>query len=288
MIVNCPRRIHSSKVFLAYYSGHNYSLISSMRALGISVFYTAWLTGLAVSLPLRYSSHNILPAGRDLLGLLGDVESGYTTAGPTDTLGSSVETTGIDILTALGKISSSTTSPLAFVTINSGIQSISTNEKGESATTTLKASASKSSSSVPALATHATVPYNIGDTSEAPTTPPGELTEWKVIGIAVITITFIATVVLLVSFFDSWWGFVRAAMCGKSRKGNMSTRGLAGETLVPDWEKRSWEFRLANEDGHRYPTMTSLESIVKEKEEVDEPGWGEHDIKSPEMAYGGI
>ena len=156
------------------------------------------------------------------------------------------------------------------------------------ATTTIKASTSKSSS-VPALATHETVPYNTADTTEAPSTPPGELTEWKVIGIAVITITFIATVVLLVSFFDSWWGFVRAAVCGKSRKGDMSTRGLAGETLVPDWEKRSWEFRLASEDGHRYPTMSSLGSVVQEKEGVlDEPGWGEHDIKSPEMAYGGI
>ncbi|KJA28400.1 hypothetical protein HYPSUDRAFT_33771 [Hypholoma sublateritium FD-334 SS-4] len=77
-------------------------------------------------------------------------------------------------------------------------------------------------------------------------------------------------------------------MCGKSRNGNTSSRGLAGETLVPDWEKRSWEFRLANEDGHRYPTIASLESIVKEKEGADEPGWSEHDIKSPEMAYGGI
>ncbi len=261
-----------------------------MRAPGISVFYTAWLAGLAISLPLRYTSgtHNI-PAGRDLLGLLGDVEDGYTTAGPVSTPRTSLDTTSVDILTALGGTLDSATSTLTSAAIDSRTQSPSATEKSVSATTTLKASISKSSSSVPALATHETVPYNTADTTEAPSTPPGELTEWKVIGIAVITITFIATVVLLVSFFDSWWGFVRAVVCGKSRKGNMSTRGLAGETLVPDWEKRSWEFRLANEDGHRYPTMSSSGSVVKEKEGVlDEPGWGEHDIKSPETAYGGI
>ena len=260
-----------------------------MRAPGISVFYTAWLTGLAISLPLRYTSgtHNI-PVGRDLLGLLGDVEDGYTTAGPSSTPTLSLDTTRIDILTELGKTSGSATSTLTSATIDTRTQSLSVTEKSVSATTTIKASTSKSSS-VPALATHETVPYNTADTTEAPSTPPGELTEWKVIGIAVITITFIATVVLLVSFFDSWWGFVRAAVCGKSRKGDMSTRGLVGETLVPDWEKRSWEFRLASEDGHRYPTMSSLGSVVQEKEGVlDEPGWGEHDIKSPEMAYGGI
>lgn len=102
-----------------------------------------------------------------------------------------------------------------------------------------------------------------------------------------ITITFIATVGLAVAFFDSWWGFVRDSVCGKRRKAG---ERIGGETLIPDWEKRSWEFRLGNEDGHRYPTIDSLESMVREKERVkavwvrgDSP-----DVKSPEMAYGGI
>lgn len=63
----------------------------------------------------------------------------------------------------------------------------------------------------------------------------------------------------------------------------------AGEELIPDWEKRSWEFRLASEDGHRYPTMSSLESIAKEKDKE------RHEVKpdaglwltTPEQAYGG-
>jgi len=37
--------------------------------------------------------------------------------------------------------------------------------------------------------------------------------------------------------------------------------------MVPDWEKRDWEFKLANEDGHRYPTMSSLGDIAKDREE---------------------
>lgn len=140
----------------------------------------------------------------------------------------------------------------------------------------------------PTLATVPSASYGIiEDEQEAPATPPGELTEWKVIGIAVTTITFFATIVLSVVFFDSWWGFLRAAICGakRAREGE--------ETLVPDWSQRSWEFKLASEDGHRYPTMASLESIVKEKEHArwkDEENAGSraYEIKSPELAYGGI
>lgn len=65
-----------------------------------------------------------------------------------------------------------------------------------------------------------------------------------------------------------------------------------GEELVPDWEKRSWEFRLASEDGHRYPTMSSLESIAKEKDKdkgfcdvKPEAGLG---LTAPELAYDGV
>ncbi|KAF9055855.1 hypothetical protein BJ165DRAFT_1521824 [Panaeolus papilionaceus] len=89
-------------------------------------------------------------------------------------------------------------------------------------------------------------------------TPPAELTEWKVIGVAVISVTLIAIIILSVTFFDSWWGFLRAVVLGKNKGGN--------ETLLPDPEQRSWEFKLASEDGHRYPTMESLESIAKEKD----------------------
>ena len=104
-----------------------------------------------------------------------------------------------------------------------------------------------------------TTSIQIGYVADAPATPPGEATEWKVIGIAVITITFITTVVLAITFFDSWWGFLRAIFFGDKRNGG-------DENLVPDWDRQSWEYNLSKEDGHRYPTMASLESIVKTPE----------------------
>ncbi|KAF8168228.1 hypothetical protein B0H34DRAFT_792859 [Crassisporium funariophilum] len=99
-----------------------------------------------------------------------------------------------------------------------------------------------------------TVSVANGYAAASPITPPSEITEWKVIGIAVISVTLIASIILAVTFFDSWWGFLRAAILGQRRHGG-------NEDLVPDWEKRSWELRVANEDGHRYPTLASLESI---------------------------
>ncbi|PPQ63829.1 hypothetical protein CVT24_009780 [Panaeolus cyanescens] len=88
-------------------------------------------------------------------------------------------------------------------------------------------------------------------------TPPAELTEWKVIGVAVISVTLVAIIILAVTFFDSWWGFLSAVFTTKRDGGN--------ETLLPDPDQRDWEFKLANEDGHRYPTMESLDSIAREK-----------------------
>jgi len=143
------------------------------------------------------------------------------------------------------------------------------------------------------------LPEETGDVRDASTTPPDELKQWKVIGIAVITITFIAIVVLAVTFFDSWWTFLRAAICGKRRGGKKKefVYPFGGEMMVPDWDKRSWEFKLASEDGHRYPTMTSLESIVKEKgrertqarfDARKEVGFVEPRLMSPQMAYSGF
>ena len=99
----------------------------------------------------------------------------------------------------------------------------------------------------------------IGYVADAPVTPPGEATEWKVIGIAVIVVAFITTVVLAITFFDSWWRFLRAMFLGDQNNGGE-------EKLVPDWDKQSWKYSLSAEDGHRYPTMASLESIVKIRE----------------------
>jgi len=95
--------------------------------------------------------------------------------------------------------------------------------------------------------------------------PPGEAAEWRVIGLVVICIGFVATVILSVVFFDSWWGFLHDLACGKIRREGV-------EDMVPDWEKRSWEFKLASEDGHRYPTLASLECIAKEHAGGDQDG----------------
>ena len=101
-------------------------------------------------------------------------------------------------------------------------------------------------------------PMTSGWVGDVSATPPGELTEWKVIGIGVITVALIAILVLSISFFDSWWGFLRAVACGKR-----ADKGEGEETMVPDEVglRKSWEFKLASEDGHRYPTLSSAESI---------------------------
>ncbi|KAJ7103246.1 hypothetical protein B0H15DRAFT_811576 [Mycena belliarum] len=98
----------------------------------------------------------------------------------------------------------------------------------------------------------------IGVSKGAPNMPPGEAAEWKVIGIAVMVIALIAAVMLSIVFFDSWTGFL-CALVGRRKK----SQGT--EDMVPDWARRDWEFKIASEDGHRYPTLSSLESMSKAK-----------------------
>lgn len=229
---------------------------------------------------------------RDILGILGDVDPTLDNPGKGPVLRPEVPIATPTIPTTLNHDATisiiHTAQPLATAGLGTvTLTSVSTANLVAAATLTSATGATSTTLNL-ATATFSSVSYiNIEDEQEAPATPPGELTEWKVIGIAVTTITFFATIVLSVVFFDSWWGFLRAAICG-------SKRAKEGEeTLVPDWGKRSWEFKLASEDGHRYPTMASLESIVKEKERArwnDEENAGSpiYDIKSPEMAYGGI
>ena len=250
-----------------------------MRFCSVALFYSAFLGWLVTSHPL-YHPRTISPAPRDLLGLLGGGE-------------------GILPIVTSDGASALQTTPTA-TTVH---QTPMTSERmaGANVTTTVTPAASARSTSPPAPTTRfagtsesftdpATVTFSsasieIGYVADAPTTPPAELTEWKVIGIAVITITFIGTVILAFSFFDSWWGFVCDAFCGG--RGRRNRRGMkhAGEELIPDWEKRSWEFRLASEDGHRYPTMSSLESIAKEGRDVKPEVRLE--LATPEQAYGG-
>ncbi|KAF9469836.1 hypothetical protein BDZ94DRAFT_1243378 [Collybia nuda] len=131
----------------------------------------------------------------------------------------------------------------------------------------------------PTGSTTSALPVTTGSPPEAPSMPPAEATEWKVIGLVVICITFVATVILSVVFFDSWWGFLRDLVLGKRHKDGV-------EDMVPDWDKRSWEFRLANEDGHRYPTITSLDDITEKdsSEGLTDQSIAPH-LRTPQPTY---
>ncbi|KAJ6520113.1 hypothetical protein C8R45DRAFT_953923 [Mycena sanguinolenta] len=133
-------------------------------------------------------------------------------------------------------------------TTSSASRSASTLASG-AATTPFTATTSSSSSTIPSPTT---MP---GDTKQPSSSPGSEATEWKVIGIAAVSIGLIAGVILSILFFDSWWGFL-LALVGKKNKGGT-------EDLVPDWANRDWEVKIASEDGHRYPTLASLESMTK-------------------------
>jgi len=87
--------------------------------------------------------------------------------------------------------------------------------------------------------------------------------QWKVIGIGVSTVSAVLGVIFAVVFFDSWSAFLRDVLLGK-RKAEGS------EEFVPDWEKREWRYKLELEDGHRYPSVSSLSSISSTSEKKDE------------------
>ncbi|KIM47461.1 hypothetical protein M413DRAFT_439121 [Hebeloma cylindrosporum] len=234
-----------------------------MRFRSVALLYSAFLGWLVTSRPL-YHPRTVSPAPRDLLGLLGGGEgimpiiapdgAGAVQATPTTV----IHQTPITTERMAGAID-------ATASVVTATPVLSASRISTPAPTTRFDSTSASFVD-PATVTFSSASIEIGYVADAPTTPPAELTEWKVIGIAVITITFIGTVILAFSFFDSWWGFV----C----------------------DKRSWEFRLASEDGHRYPTMSSLESIAKEKDKdkgfcdvKPEAGLG---LTAPELAYDGV
>lgn len=73
--------------------------------------------------------------------------------------------------------------------------------------------------------------------------------EWKIIGVAVISFSAVAAILLLAVFFDQWWGFMRDLVWRKKRRDVDHV-----EELVPDWEKAGWEIRMAR-DNDRYPSL---------------------------------
>ena len=98
--------------------------------------------------------------------------------------------------------------------------------------------------------------------------PPGEATEWKVIGITVFCITIIGAMMLATFFSDTLVKvFMDVCLCGNKKR-----KKLGEENLVPDWQMRSWEFKLADEEGHRYPTVSSsLQSMAERRQSNMQP-----------------
>ncbi|KAJ4485739.1 hypothetical protein J3R30DRAFT_1398680 [Lentinula aciculospora] len=88
--------------------------------------------------------------------------------------------------------------------------------------------------------------------------------EWKVIGIGLIVIASIASMILLTVFFESWSGFVRD-MCGRK------AYGAGVEEMKSDPEEKTWQHHLSSEDGHRYPSASSIESINNQTQKLKSP-----------------
>jgi hypothetical protein len=74
---------------------------------------------------------------------------------------------------------------------------------------------------------------------------------WRVVGIAVIAVSVVGTTILAVVFFDHWWRFL-GDVCGRRKKQRKSGK----EELVPDWGRRSWEFRI-EDNFPAYPSFGS-------------------------------
>ena len=213
-----------------------------------SLFHSGTLLAMALVIAHPLHPRSATFQTRDLIsGILG---GGFEPVAP------DVNTTNNSQTTASGGASGF---PVQMSTLTGASRVSATVSTASSQTTPFTTQMTTGRPSETSRAVSSTTSVQIGYVADAPTTPPGEATEWKVIGIAVIAITFIGTVILAITFFDSWWGFLRAIFLGNKHNGG-------DEKLVPDWDKRSWEYNLANEDGHRYPTMASLESNVETPE----------------------
>jgi hypothetical protein len=217
-----------------------------------SIFYSGILlaTALVIAHPLHPRTA-VLQTRRDLIGgiLGGGIGPAVVPASDNNTVDNSqtaASGAGFPVQTSISSTGSSKVSTTVLTASSQMTPSITQTTTGGRPLETSTSGVSPTTS------------IQIGYVPDAPATPPGEATEWKVIGIAVITVTFITTVVLAITFFDSWWGFLRAIFLGDKRNGG-------DEKLVPDWDRQSWEYNLSKEDGHRYPTMASLESIVAVK-----------------------
>lgn len=90
----------------------------------------------------------------------------------------------------------------------------------------------------------------------------GHTVDWRMIGIAVIAVSVVGTMILVVVFFDQWWGFL-CDVCGHRRR----WYGGGKEELVPDWQRASWEFKIEGEDLPEYPSFGSPPAMQAQVQE---------------------
>lgn len=220
-----------------------------LEALVVSLF----LPFFALAHPIEWQPSHI-PAGRDFFGLIESDDLPTTTA-TVETWNPATSLTSF----SMNRPSFSSTSLSEVMETGSSLttpsSTFSSTSLGDSQTTAAN-SWTSTSASLPTVSVEYITP-------EESTTPPGEAGEWKVVGISIIAVTFVATVILAIAFFDSWWGFLRDVVCGKRYS-------VGEENLIPDWEKSSWDYKFASEDGHRYPIMTSLDDVVTQGREHSE------------------
>ncbi|CAK5280326.1 unnamed protein product [Mycena citricolor] len=150
--------------------------------------------------------------------------------------------------TGLFGISSSTTIP-SITPTSLGLLPTSTNSQiTETGRSDSSASQAPSSTTTSAQTTTASDPV-------LPASGASDVAKWKVVGIATLGAVVVSAVLLAIVYFDTWYGTL-LALFGKQHD-------FGKEEMVPDWAKGEWEFKIASEDGHRYPTMSSLESMTK-------------------------
>ncbi|KAG6919005.1 hypothetical protein DXG01_009715 [Tephrocybe rancida] len=151
-------------------------------------------------------------------------------------------------MTRTGSLSQSTTS---MANTTSAPATHSTKQQSHTPTPTNVPPTASSSSAEP-TATAFSPP---GATAETNAIPHSDSKQWKIIGLVVICITFIAVATLTIVFFDAWWGFLRGLVCRRKY-------GQEREDMVPDWEKRSWEYKIPIPSEDRYHTTGSTENLT--------------------------
>jgi len=110
-----------------------------------------------------------------------------------------------------------------------------------------------SSSASPSTAEGSTQPTNIVPAFLADDSKPAP---WKLVGILAIVVTSLTAMILSIVFFDQWTGFLKDMISAWKTKEDSGS-----EDFLPDWEKRSWEFKPNDGDGLRHMSAGSVDSI---------------------------